>query len=231
MNGSPLSQAAIKKAVGHFAAKLVPSEGVIGLGTGSTATCFIEALAERVKIEKLSIKCVATSQKSHNLAASLGISMIDHKDVIEIAMTIDGADEIDLQKRMIKGGGGALVREKIIATSSREMVVIVDESKVVKQLGAFGLPVEILPFCYKATLHKMEALGFKGKLRDSYITDNGNFIVDLQGNFNDPIHTEKQISAIAGVVDTGFFIGIAGRVIIGRADGSVTIEDKLCIQN
>lgn len=218
---------AIKQAVGRFAATLVENNTIVGLGTGSTAACFIEALGARVKAEKLSIKVIATSEKSRLLAESLGLATIDHKEIITIDLTIDGADEIDPQKRMIKGGGGALVREKIIATSSREMVVIIDESKVVKQLGAFGLPVEILPFCYKATLYKIEKLGYKGTLRPGYITDNGNYIVDLHGQFNDPINTEKELSGIAGVVDTGLFIGIAGRVIIGRADGSVTIKDTL----
>lgn len=222
-----MNQAAIKKAVGQFAATLVPSHSLVGLGTGSTAMCFIEALAKRVKEENLTIKCVATSQKSHDLACSLGLPMMNPDETLFLDLTIDGADEIDSQKRMIKGGGGALVREKILATTSKEMIVIVDESKIVDKLGAFGLPVEILPFCYKATLKKIENLGYETRLRTDYITDNGNFIVDLHGNFNDPINTEKQISAIAGVVDTGLFIGIAGRVIIGRADGSVTIKDKL----
>ncbi|MEI6531942.1 MAG: ribose-5-phosphate isomerase RpiA [Chlamydiota bacterium] len=218
MNG-----AAIKKAVGLFAAQLVPPHIIVGLGTGSTASCFIEALAERVRVEKLPIKGVATSQKSHSLATSLGIQMVNNEDVTYTDLTIDGADEIDPQKCLIKGGGGALVREKILATISHEMIVLVDESKLVKKLGNFGLPVEILPFCYHATMQKIASYDFKISLRKGFISDNGNFIVDLHGNFDDLINTEKQLSAIPGVVDTGLFIGIAGRVIIGRADGTVSI--------
>lgn len=222
-----MNQGEIKKAVGRFAANLVQDTMVVGLGTGSTAICFIEALGERVVQEKLSIKAVATSTRSHNLAKDLGLTMLDHGEVLSLDLTIDGADEIDPQKRMIKGGGGALVREKILATASKELIVIVDESKLVQRLGNFGLPVEIIPFCYKATLAKIQELGFLPKLRTGFISDNGNYIVDLHGDFSDPTSTEKQLSAIAGVVGTGFFLGIAGRVVIGRADGSVTIKDRL----
>ncbi|MCX6995141.1 MAG: ribose-5-phosphate isomerase RpiA [Chlamydiae bacterium] len=218
-----MNKGSLKKAVGLVAAQLVPPNIIVGLGSGSTASYFIQALAERVRLEKLPIKGVASSQKSHTLASSLGIQMIPNEDVTYTDLTIDGADEIDPQKCLIKGGGGYLVREKILATISHEMIVIVDESKLVKKLGSFGLPVEILPFCYHATIQKIASYGFQISLREYFTSDNGNFIVDLHGNFDDLINTEKQLSAIPGVVDTGLFLGIAGRVIIGRADGSINI--------
>ncbi|MDR3624547.1 MAG: ribose-5-phosphate isomerase RpiA [Chlamydiales bacterium] len=219
----------IKQAIGKFAADLVMDGMIVGLGTGSTSACFIESLAIRCS-QGLKIRAIATSQKSTDLAKSKGIPILDMEDVVQIDLTIDGADEIDHQKRLIKGGGGALLREKIIATSSKEMIVIVDESKIVKDLGAFGLPVEIIPFCYKTTLHKLSKIGFTGKLRTNpdgtfYITDNSNYIVDIHFDpvCRDPEKAYTLIRCITGVVDIGFFFHIAKRVVVGYADGSVKI--------
>lgn len=227
----------IKQAIGIFAANLVEDHMIVGLGTGTTSAYFIESLAKRVN-EGLKIKAIATSQRSTELARSKGISMLNMEEVVQIDITIDGADEIDPQKRLIKGGGGALLREKIIATSSKEMVVIVDESKVVKDLGAFGLPVEIIPFCYPATIHKLNNKGLIGKLRKNennslYITDNGNYIFDIQFHpvCEDPEKTNRLIREVTGVVDTGFFFHIAKRVVIGYADGTVKLfndHEPLC---
>lgn len=217
----------IKQAVGFESSLLVKDGMLVGLGTGSTATCFIESLGKRCR-EGLKIEAIATSNRSTELARSLGIPIVEMDKISKIDLTIDGADEIDGEMRLLKGGGGALLREKIIASSSKEMVVIVDESKCVKRLGAFGLPVEIVPFCYNTTLKKINDLGLYGTLRKSkdgsiYTTDNYNYIYDIQFHpvCENPEKTNLEIRNIVGVVETGFFFNIAKRVIIGYSDGSV----------
>lgn len=218
-----------KEAAGYAAAELIQHGMVVGLGTGSTATFFIKRLVERCR-EGLKIQAVATSVKSMLLAAEGGIPLLEINSLTSLDVDIDGADEIDPKKRMIKGGGGALVREKIVASMSREMIVVIDRSKLVNDLGKFPLPVEIISFGYRATVNHLERLGYRGVLRQTsdkvlYTTDNGNFIYDI--HFNGPIaHPEKEdaaIRAIPGVVDTGFFFHLAGRVIVGNDDGSVEI--------
>ena len=204
---------------------------VVGLGTGSTAHFFIDALGKRCREETLQITAVATSQASLQRAQEKGIPIGDIQAIQQIDMTVDGADEIDLKKQMIKGGGGALLREKIIASSSREMVIIIDSSKQVESLGAFPLPVEVAPFAYQATLYKLNALGYQGqwrlnKQKEFYLTDNGNYIYDIQ--LTQPCHSpekeDRALHAIPGVVETGFFLGMAGRVVIGYPDGTVKIH-------
>ena len=206
----------MKRAVGYHAAECIEDGMIVGLGTGSTAHYFIERLSERCR-EGLIIKAVASSNRSTEEAHD--IPMIDIGEIDTIDITVDGADEIDAQKRMIKGGGGALLREKIVASASREMIVIIDESKYVDHLGGVPLPVEILPFGQKATLRHIHELGYHGKLRD-FTTDNGNHIYDITTNVPKKAHTD--LIVIPGVVETGFFSGLAGRVFIGHADGSVT---------
>lgn len=225
------NQQKAKDAAGKAAVELVKDGMLVGLGTGSTAACFIQHLIERCR-QGLKINAVATSNKSQQLAQAGGIPFVDINEVIKLDLTIDGADEIDPKKRMIKGGGGALLREKIVATMSREMIVIVDESKLVPQLGAtMPLPVEIVPFAHMVTARKLESLGFFGKFRilangQPWITDNGNYILDIalpKQNFN-PESANLQIRSIPGVVETGLFINIAGRVVVGYQDGRVEIR-------
>lgn len=217
-----------KAAVGKASAELVQDGMVVGLGTGSTAVYFIDHLASRYH-QGLKIQAVATSQRSYDQAKSLGIPLLDINALTHIDITIDGADEIDPKKRMIKGGGGALLREKIIAYMSQEMVVIVDENKVVPSLGAFPLPIEIVPFAFSATLHHINEMGYHGILRKTserpYITDNGNFIYDVKLKYpcQDPEKVHADIRSIPGVVDTGFFFNLAGRVLVGNENGKVTI--------
>ena len=203
---------------------------LVGLGTGSTASFFIDNLIERCK-QGLKITAVATSIKSQDLAREGGIHLVNTDEITSIDLTVDGADEIDNQKRMIKGGGGALVREKILASISKEMIVIVDTHKVVDRLGAFPLPVEIIPFAYKSTIEKLEKLGVKGALRMDghefpYVSDNGNYIFDIKFTkpLEDPESVDRQIRGIVGVVDTGFFFNLAGRVVIGHSNGKVEIR-------
>lgn len=149
----------VKKAIGEKAADLIQEGMIVGLGTGSTAYWFIESLIERHK-KGLNIQVVASSKKSLEQARKGKLPLIDIDSLSFLDITVDGADEIDPEKRMIKGGGGALLREKIVATMSREMVVIVDESKLVQKLGKQKLPLEILPFGHKGTLHHINQLGF-----------------------------------------------------------------------
>lgn len=216
-----------KKAVGNAAADFVKSGMLVGLGTGSTASYFIQSLIERCR-QGLKIEAVATSERSRQQAIEGGIPFCNIDTITSIDLAVDGADEIDHQKRMIKGGGGALLREKIIASISKEMVVIVDENKLVENLGAFPLPVEIVPFAHQAIIFKINSLGYSGAIRrnqksEIYITDNGNYIFDIhfQELRDDPEADQQKIQAIPGVVETGFFFNLAGRVLIGRSDGSV----------
>jgi ribose 5-phosphate isomerase A len=225
-----MSTDAIKKAVGYKAAELVENGMLIGLGTGSTVFFFIERLIQKCK-EGLKIQVIASSNKSFQQANIGNIPMLEIDKVTTLDLTVDGADEIDPQKRMIKGGGGAHVREKIIATMSREMVVIVDESKLVSALGKHKLPVEVLPFARKATFHHIKKIGYHGTFRKKtdetlFVTDNGNLLIDIE--FDSPRkHPEQDhetLIRIPGVVDTGFFFNLAGRVIIGYSDGQVIIK-------
>jgi len=203
---------------------------LVGLGTGSTATYFIEALITRVKETGLKIEAVATSSRSYEQAAAGGIPLLDVNDITRLDITVDGADEVDHQKRMIKGGGGALLREKIIASISREMVVIIDETKLVKHLGKFPLPVEITQFASKAIIKQIHNHGFQGELRRNkqgtlYTTDNGNYIIDIHLRYpcNEPERDHLTLNNIPGVVETGFFFNLAGRIFVGHPNGNVDI--------
>ena len=211
-----------KEKAGQLAASLIEDDMIVGLGTGSTAQFFINALTKRCK-EGLKIKAVATSQGSEILARQGGIPMIDIRKITSIDIDVDGADEIDPQKRLIKGGGGALLREKIVAAMSKEMIVIADETKLVDTLGAFGLPIEIVAFAAAATEKHLEDAGFNGSLRYQekglpFITDNGNYIFDIEYPklCHDPEGDHQKIIAIPGVVETGFFLNMAKKIIIGE---------------
>jgi len=215
-----------KQAAGAKAAELIENGMVVGLGTGSTAAFFIKALTER---KDLRIKAVSSSKRSEELAKAGGIRVLDINDVSQIDITVDGADQVDHKMRMIKGGGGALTREKILASSSAEMVVIVDESKVTKTLGTVKLPLEIVPFGSLMTKKKIEALGFSGKWRpgnasdlshELFLTDNGNYIFDIffETPPNNPEKTHEDLIQLPGIVETGFFFNLASKVIVGKED-------------
>jgi len=218
-----------KEAAGKAAAELIEEGMTVGIGTGSTARFFIEALAQRCR-DGLQIRGVATSRGSHKLAKEAGIEMITVDEVKEIDIDVDGADEIDPKKRMIKGGGAALLREKIIASFAKEMIVIADASKQVDQLGAFGLPVEITPFGHTLTLKQIEQMGYRGALRTIHsgelvITDNRNYIIDLlfPQKIDDPEQVHRELSLLPGVVETGLFLTQAGRILIGQPDGTAQL--------
>jgi ribose 5-phosphate isomerase A len=220
----------IKRKIGIQAADLVEDGMTIGLGTGTTAFHMIQRLIQRCN-QGLKIKAVASSKASEKLAREGGIPILDINTLSSLDLTIDGADEIDSVKRMIKGGGGALVREKIVASMSQEMIVIVDESKLCQNLGNKKLPVEVIPFGTTSVLNKLDTLGYKGDWRKTkegalYVTDNGNYIIDIvfSSLLKAPELDEEKILAIPGVVDTGFFFNLAGRVVIGFFDGQIVIQ-------
>ncbi len=218
----------IKVRIGAASASLVEDGNVIGLGTGSTASCFIHALASRYEEEGLNIVTVASSHASEKLARDLGLPFVSIDAIEAIDLYFDGADELDPQKQMIKGAGGALLKEKILASCSREFVVMVDESKLVNSLGLVKLPVEVVQFAHRITEFKLQSFATSCILRtrgDSkpFVTDSGNFIYDLQlklpvDNVED---LDSALKRIPGVVETGLFYKLAGRVVIGYKDGSV----------
>ena len=219
-----------KRVAAKAALEYIQNGMLVGLGTGSTTTIFISDLIEKCKTTNLDITVFATSTRTYDQAKAGGLKLGDINKMITLDITVDGADEVDSQKRMIKGGGGALLREKIIASISREMVVIVDDDKVVDHFGKFLLPVEILPFAHLAILHQITQLGLKPVLRlnasgEIYITDNGNYIADISLDKSDllPEEIEVILKSIPGVLETGFFFNMAGKVIIGYADGGVKI--------
>lgn len=220
-----------KKAAGTAATDLIKDGMLVGLGTGSTASFFIEALGKKCREEGLQITAVATSIQSMRQAKSVGIPIVDSDAVSNLDITVDGADEIDSRKNMIKGGGGALLKEKILAKSSREMVIIVDETKLVENLGVFPVPVEIAAFAYQTTLVRLNDYGYKTTMRlnrdkSLYITDSGHYIVDIQFDYpiTDPQLENNRLKDIVGVLETGLFFNIAGRIIVGYEDGFAKIN-------
>lgn len=215
-----------KKQAAITALNYVQSGMILGLGTGSTVAFFLEELAKK----NLPIQAIATSKGTEELAKKLNIALLDPNKVKKVDLVVDGADEVDDKKRMIKGGGGALMREKICASMADEMVVIVDSSKIVKQFGSRPLPVEILPWGIKATEKRINDLGYVGIWREDYkaenglfVTDNGNLIYDI--NFTDfvedPEALEAQLTALPGVLTTGFFFNLATKVIVSYGNNKV----------
>lgn len=227
MKIDPSVQDHIKKEIAQKALEWIEPGMLLGLGTGSTATLFIHALAQKCR-EGLEIQAVCSSKFSEKLARELAIPLLASQDFSFIDLTIDGADEVDPKNQLIKGGGGALTREKIVARASKELLILVDESKLVEKLGAFGLPVEILPFGAQATLKHLNTLGYEGKIRtkssgEIYVTDNGNWIVDLRSpkEFVDPSTHHERISCTPGVVETGLFFDQKLNLLIGYKDGTL----------
>lgn len=219
-----------KKNAAEKAASLIEEGMVVGLGTGSTAAYFIQALAARHQ-KGLRVHVIASSNSSELLAQKGGLPLHNLSNLTSIDLYVDGADEIDPEKQMIKGAGGALLREKILAYMSKEMIVIIDETKLVSKLGTRPLPVEITPFGMQATLHHLHQWGYQGKLRSTrdgslYLTENHNHLYDIQlSSASHPLAQDHaRISSIPGVVETGFFQAQAGRVIIGFKDGSVVVQ-------
>lgn len=223
---STLSQDDLKTLVGHAALKYVVLGEVVGVGTGSTVNKFIDALAtikEQIK------GAVSSSNASTERLKALGIPVFDSNDVDELSVYIDGADEIDRQGFMIKGGGAALTREKIIASQSKQFVCIADESKLVATLGRFPLPVEVIPMAAQRIIRQFRAMGGEAQIRlrdgQPLVTDNGQHIVDVTGlQITDPLKFETQVSQWPGVVTVGVFAFQKAHVcLLGTAQGVQTL--------
>jgi len=217
-----------KKVAADKAISFVENDMVVGLGTGSTAYWAIEGIGRRIREEGLRLKAIATSRKSEEQARALHIPIFSFADIDHIDMTIDGADEVDENMNLIKGGGGALLREKIVASNSKQLIIIVDETKPVKWLGKFWLPVEVAIFGWEKTFKKLETLGCKAHLRkkdgDVYITDNGNYIIDCDfKEIKQPEILHEKINAIVGVMDNGLFIKMATKLIVGYQSGETKV--------
>jgi ribose 5-phosphate isomerase A len=214
-----------KQIAARAAVELIEAGAVVGLGSGSTAAHAVRFLAERVR-EGLKIVGIPTSQQTKHLAEQLGIPLGTLDEYPQIDIDIDGADEIDPQLNLIKGGGGAFLREKIIASVSRRFIVIADSAKQVKRLGKFPLPVEVVPFAQSLIKPQLEALGAKVALRsyaygNPYVTDEGHHILDCSfGEIPDPPVLAEKLCHIPGVIEHGLFIGMAELAFIGK-DGKV----------
>src|ERR1700752_889699 len=216
-----------KEAAARASLQFVKDGQVVGLGTGSTATYFIKLLGEQVK-NGLRVRGIPTSVRSRELAESLGVPLTTLDECQEIAVTVDGADEVDPELRLIKGGGGALLREKIVASATRQMVVVADATKQVQRLGKFPLPVEVIKFAQALVVKRISALGAQGHLRTGtdgkpFVTDENNHILDCRfGEIHDPVALARQLSDMPGVVEHGLFIGFASVVLLAR--GSEIVE-------
>lgn len=220
-----------KRMAAAAAVELVKPEMTLGLGTGSTAAHFISLLGERVR-SGLYISAVPTSEDTARKAAAAGIELVEPDETTIIDLAVDGTDEVDGRKQLIKGGGGALLREKIIANAAERFVVIADASKKVAELGAFPLPVEIDRFSFSLTVRlvreTLAMLGYPvadvrlraGPAGPAFISDGGNFILDCRlGRISDAAALDRALDEIPGVVETGLFIGIAEEVILAGPSG------------
>jgi len=220
-----------KRLAAAEALKLVEPGIVLGLGTGSTASAFIELLAERLKTEDLDLTVVATSEQTRRFAEDRGITITDFNTISDVDLTVDGADEIDPQLNLLKGGGGALLREKIVAFASDRVIIIADSSKFVEQLGEFPLPVEIVDFGATATLAMIETAaedaGCSGSIAlrrtasgDLFRTDGGHLIADCAfGSIPDVETLADLLDIVPGVVEHGLFLGIADDVFLAGPEG------------
>ena len=213
-----MNQDELKRLVGTAALEHVRPDSIIGVGTGSTVNCFIDSLVSSgIRIEA----AVSSSEATTRLLKAGGIQVMDLNQTGGLDVYIDGADEFDAHRRLIKGGGGALTREKIIAAASRKFVCIADLSKQVKILGAFPLPLEVIPLARSLVARKMVALGGQPEWREGFVTDNGNWILDVYNlDLVDPVSMEKTINNLPGVVTCGLFaMRPADLVLIATEDG------------
>ncbi len=217
------------------AVKHVKDGFIVGLGSGSTAAYAIDALGERIKRESMSILGIPTSYQAFLLAVKHGITVTTLEEYPVIDVTIDGADQMDAELNLIKGMGGALTREKIVASASKQNIIVADESKKVKVLGEndHPVPVEVLPFAISLVKRRIEEIGGKPVLREGkgkvgpVITDNGNVVVDASfGLIGNAAELELKLKMISGVVETGLFVGLADIVYIGKSSGVEKIERK-----
>ncbi|XGA33055.1 ribose-5-phosphate isomerase RpiA [Virgibacillus sp. CBA3643] len=217
-----------KKLVGEEAVKYIEDGMKVGLGSGSTVYWMIKKLGEYVE-QGLDVTGVPTSETTAHWAKEFGVALTDFSEIKQLDVTIDGADEVDENLHLIKGGGGALLREKIVASAAKELIIIVDSSKKVAHLGAFPLPVEVVPFGWEVTANNISTLGCEPKLRQKdgevFVSDNGNYILDCPfDTISDPVKLHKDVKSHVGVVETGLFIGMADKVVVGEGDKVEVIE-------
>ena len=222
----------LKEQVGIKAAEFVTDGMIVGLGTGSTAYYFVAELGRRIKEEGLQITAVTTSSVTYEQAEGLGIPLKAIDDVEVVDLTVDGADEVDPALNGIKGGGGALLMEKIVATNSKDCIWIVDESKQVETLGAFKLPVEVVQYGAENLFRHFEKKGYSPAYREKdgqrFVTDQGNFIIHLDLKvIPDAEALAKELDRTVGVVDHGLFLGMVSKVIVGTPEGPKIISKSL----
>ncbi|MFQ5831864.1 MAG: ribose 5-phosphate isomerase A [Candidatus Thorarchaeota archaeon] len=215
------------------AANLIPESGAIGLGSGSTVAIFAKELGERISAGKVAVRAVPSSYQAYQLAVQHRIPLTNLDLDPELLLTVDGADEVDKNLNLTKGGGGALFQEKVVASACEKLIIIIDESKLVDRLATrFDIPIEILPFSSGVVLRKIRALGITPTIRQAQkkmgpvVTDNGNFIVDLK--FPEPIAEPAKVAVdlkmIPGVVETGLFIDMTHEVHVGKEDDAYVIR-------
>ena len=218
-----------KEAAARASLQFVTDGQVVGLGTGSTAAYFIQLLGEKVR-QGLRIRGIPTSDRSRELALSLGIPLITLDECQEIDVTVDGADEVDPQLRLIKGGGGALLREKIVASATKQMIVVADASKRVERLGKFPLPVEVIKFAQALVAKRIAVMGAQVQLRANadgslYVTDENNYILDCRfGEISDADGLARELSQMPGVVEHGLFIAMASVALFARGTEIVELR-------
>lgn len=219
-----------KRRAAAYSLHFIEDGMTVGLGSGTTASHFITSLGERVQ-DGLRIRAIPTSEKSRRLARNAGIELTDFEHVDRLDVTVDGADEVDPQLNLIKGGGGALLHEKIVASATEKLVIIGDSRKRVSVLGAFPLPVEIVPFGFELTLRRIRALGPEVKLRrgeagDPFVTVEGHYILDCSfGRIEEPEHLADRLEVIPGVVEHGLFLQMASTVVIARGN-DIAVEHR-----
>lgn len=214
----------------------IKKDMIIGIGSGSTIVYAVQIIAEIIQKEHLNLKCIPSSYQSYQLILNNGLELASLDQYPEIDLVLDGADEIDKHLNLIKGGGGCLVQEKILASNSKKLIIIADFRKNSEKLGMNwkkGVPIEVIPMAYVPLMKKLEKIGGKPILRMALaksgplITDNSNFIIDVDfGIINNPSELNEKILPLPGVVDTGFFINMASKAYIGQKDGTVLVLKK-----
>jgi ribose 5-phosphate isomerase A len=221
-----------KEAAARYAVEHVKPGMVLGLGSGSTSKKFVEQLGAKCRLG-LEIKAVCTSSATELAAKQHKIPLIPIEQVLQIDLAVDGADEVDKNHHLVKGGGGALLREKIVAFHAKTFLVLIDESKLVTRLGKFPVPVEVAPFGASATLEALSSLGMNPSLRKKpdgavFITDNGNYTIDLHLNalIEHPIELDRQLKNIPGILETGLFLNYQPVIIVGNSVGNAKQLEK-----
>ncbi len=223
----------VKRNAAESAVKLIPESGAIGLGSGSTVAIFAEILGQQIADGKVDVSIVPSSYQAYQLAVEYNIPLTTLDINPTLLLTVDGADEVDKELNLTKGGGGALFQEKIVASASEQLIIIVDESKLVDHLATrFDIPIEVLPFSLGVVRRRIEAMGITPNVRIAerkmgpIVTDNGNFILDLKFSepIKDPAKVAVDLKMIPGVVETGLFVGMTDEVHVGTEDSVYVLK-------